>query len=56
MSNGSFIDPPSYFDALEEWEAFAASMRRIADKDEGAKRELEEAEQRIADLKAQGAA
>jgi len=56
MTKRSFIDPPSPFAPLAEWEAFAADMRRISDKDEDARRELEDAERHIAELKAQDAA
>ncbi|GGB00470.1 hypothetical protein GCM10011491_30840 [Brucella endophytica] len=55
MKYGSFIDPPSPFSPLEEWEAFAADLRSVGTKDPDVKRELDRAEKMIAEMKAQRA-
>ncbi len=43
-----FIDPPSPFDPLEEWEKFLEEMRQLPQDGEGVKLAIEEAEREIA--------
>ena len=43
-----FIDPPSPFDPLEEWESFLEEMRQLPQDDEGVQAAIEEAEREIA--------
>lgn len=43
-----FIDPPSPFASLEEWEQFLAEMRAIEPKDADVLRHIAEAEAMIA--------
>jgi hypothetical protein len=49
-----FIDPPSPFDPLGEWEAFAREIEPAALEWEGAQRELDQARRIIAERKARG--
>lgn len=48
----AFIDPPSPFAPLPEWETFAEEMRVLAKTDPDGLAELERAERHIDELKA----